>query len=86
MYSNNPAINDTALSIINDGDGKLCGMTYAQRCAAADVGIAQFRIACSRYSAYRAEYFESRTLTRQEIIEAATIIQEYYREHNKERV
>ena len=75
MYHTNPAINDTVLTIINDGNGDQCGMSYKQRCAAAEYGIMAFRSACRTY---RPE------LKRTEVIEAATIIQEYYREHMRE--
>lgn len=83
MYHTNPAINDTILSIINDGEGTQCGMTYKQRCAAAEYGLLEFRVACRVYSDWRKRH-EARGLTRQEIIEAAEYLQHYYRQHMKE--
>lgn len=75
MYHQDPVINDLMLTIINDGDGSQCGMNYAQRCAAADTGIFYYRAACREYN---------RHASREQIIEAATRIQAYYREHVKE--
>jgi hypothetical protein len=83
-YHNNPTVNDLVLSIINDGDGSMCGMTYKQRCAAADTGIGEFRAAARDYSEYRTKHFEQPKATRQEILDAATCLQEYYRRHNLE--
>ena len=83
-YHENSAINDTLLSIINDGNGDQCGMTYQQRCDAADTGIFAFRAACRAYSRHRHSVYGSRHLTRHEVLEAATYLQNYYREHVKE--
>lgn len=80
-YSENHAVNDTVLTIINDGDGAQCGMTYEERKAAADTGIYRFREACRAYSRYRNKNYGSIHLERTEVIEAASILQEYYREH-----
>ena len=84
-YHDNPVINDLVLTVINDGDGSECGMTYADRCKAAEFGIFYYRAACKRYSKRRAKVYEAREATRAEIIEAASIIQEYYRQHIKEQ-
>lgn len=83
-YHVNPAINDAMLSIINDGDGSQCGMTYHARCEAADYGIWQFRNAVKAYSERRLSQYGLRKLKHKEIIEAARLIQNYYREHNAE--
>lgn len=83
-YHENSAINDALLTIINDGNGSQCGMNYAQRCAAADTGIFEFRAAVRAYSRFRHANYGSRHLTRPEVLEAATYLQNYYREHNKE--
>lgn len=85
MYHDNPAINSTVLSIINDGDGSQCGMTYKQRCEAAEHGIFKFRAACVKYSAWRTRHDE-RALTPEEIIQAAILLQLYYRQHIKEGI
>ena len=81
MYHDNPAINDTLLSIINDGNGDVCGMSYQQRRDASENGILQYRAACREYSKYRHKVHGSRHLTRLEIIEAADFLQNYYRVH-----
>lgn len=81
MFSTNHAINDTVLTIINDGDGTQCGMTYEQRKSAAENGILEFRAACRAYSRYRNSHYGSRHLNRAEVIDAAIILQNYYREH-----
>jgi hypothetical protein len=83
-YHDNHAINDTVLTIINDGKGDQCGMSYQDRCAAADTGILQFRAACRAYSRYRHANYGSRHLTSAEVTEAASFLQNYYREHVKE--
>jgi hypothetical protein len=76
----NPAIIDTILSVINDENGALCGLTHKERCQHAEYGLFYFRAACARYSEYRKRHGE-RELTRQELIEAAAQIQNYYRNH-----
>ena len=87
IYSQNHTVEDLVLTIINDGDGSQCGMTYAQRCAAADNGIAEFRQACRRYGTYRVRHYEAPMFPKHsELIEAADILQAYYREHAKESV
>ena len=83
MYHDNPAINDTVLTIINDGNGSQCGMTYKQRCEASDTGIMAYRLACKTYSEQRVAS-GARALTKTEIIEAANYLQAYYRQHMKE--
>src|SRR5262245_56230368 len=84
-YSENHAVNDTCLTIINDGDGEMCGYTYEQRKnAARRHGLFEFRHMCRNYSRYRHRVFESRHLTRVEVIEAASILFHYYEEHVKE--
>ena len=83
-YHENTAINDTILTIINDGNGDQCGMTHDQRVQAADHGIFEFRAACRAYSRFRSANYGSRHLTREEILESATYLQNYYREYVKE--
>ena len=84
MYHENPAINDAMLTIINDGAGDQCGMTYKQRCESAENGIFEFRAAVRAYSRYRYRVYGSRHLTHDEVLEAATRIQQYYRDHMAE--
>ena len=84
-YHVNPVINDLVLAVINDGNGSECGMTYDERCKMAEFGILYYRAACKRYSERRVKVYEVRKATRAEIIEAASIIQEYYRQHIKEQ-
>jgi hypothetical protein len=81
---NTAAITDTVLSIVNDGDGTICGLTYAQRCQDAEFGLIHYRAACKKYSDYRQQQGE-RKLTRQELIEAAAQVQDYYDNHMRER-
>jgi hypothetical protein len=83
-YHTNHSVNDIVLSVINDGNGSMCGMSYEQRCAAADTGILEFRAAAKQYSDYRHKHFEQPRANRQEIIDAATCLQEYYRKHVQE--
>lgn len=84
MYSDNPVINDLVLTIVNDGNGSQCGMSYAERCHFAnDATTAHYRIACAVYARNRRDSGSSMA-TRREIDEAAEILQHYYREHVKE--
>jgi hypothetical protein len=83
-YSTNPTVEDVVLTVINDGNGSQCGMTYAQRCEAAEFGIFEFRAACRAYGRYRHRNYGASIPTRGEVIEAADILQAYYREHTKE--
>lgn len=78
-------VDDIVTTVINDGDGSLCGMSYQQRCDSAEYGIGKFRMACQKYGqAGRSDLGESPAL-RLEVIEAASVVQEYYREHVAER-
>lgn len=79
-----PRANDLVLMVVNDGNGSICGMSYADRCKAAEFGIADYRIACRQADSYSARHFETPAATRQDIIEAATEVQAYYRNHVKE--
>ena len=83
-YSQNHTVEDLVLTIINDGNGSQCGMSYPQRCAAAESGIFEFRAACRAYGRYRHRVYGSSIPDRLEVIEAADILQAYYREHAKE--
>jgi len=85
MYSHNATINDLVLTIVNDGDGDQCGMTYAQRCAAAENGLFELRAAVRHYNRYRHSQYRAPLASREEVIEAADILQRYYREHMAER-
>lgn len=76
-------VQDAVLTIINDGNGSLCGMDYKARCAAADTGIAQYRLAVALYSLWKQAHGGQR-LTKLNQIKAASEIQDYYRNHNKE--
>lgn len=86
MYHENPAINDTVLTIINDGNGEMCGgMDYERRKDAGRTSnVLAFRSACRAYSRYRHKHFESRHLTLAEVREAADLLLDYYVEHVKE--
>lgn len=83
MYHQDPVVNDLVLTIINDGDGSQCGMSYKQRCQSAAFGILNFRFACRQYS--RIRYANGGSLaTREQWLTAADVLQSYYREHIKE--
>jgi len=81
IYSTDHRVNDLVLTIINDGDGKQCGMDYAKRCAAAETGLFDYRFACRSYSRYSHAHYGTPHATQAQIIAAADIVQEYYREH-----
>lgn len=83
MYHKNPVINDLMLTIINDGNGSQCGVSYKERCESAENGIFKFRYACRTYGRARSRS-GARYPTRDEIITAANLLQEYYREHVSE--
>jgi hypothetical protein len=84
MYHENPIINDLILTIINDGNGSQCGLSYAQRkYEAAHHGLSQFRLACARYNKQRVAS-GSKKADRLEVIEAAQILFDYYIAHNRE--
>lgn len=83
-YSENPIIENIVLTIINDGDGSQCGMSYDARLARAHVGIYRFRDACRQCSRYLHENFDLRQANPREIRYAAIIVQDYYRNHAEE--
>jgi hypothetical protein len=84
MYSEDSIVNDIVLTLVNDGNGSECGMTYAERVAAADTGIGDYRIACAKYNERRAAVYEMPKATRRQVVQAATLVQAYYRNHAKE--
>lgn len=84
-YSENPIVNDTCLTVINDGNGEMCGYDYQQRKTAARSGNrSAFRHMARNYGRYRLKHFDSRNLTRPEWVEAGDILFEYYLEHIRE--
>ena len=80
-YSTDHRVNDIVLTIINDGDGKQCGMDYSTRCDEAITGRDLFISACRAYDRYSREFYGSPKATREQIIAAADIVQAYYRQH-----
>ena len=81
MYSENHVINDVVLTVINDGDGTQCGMTYAQRCAAATGPLDPYVNAAGTYGdtlSPPAGLFEC--------LDAAYIIRDYYVDHSADSV
>ena len=75
MYHENHKINDTVLTIINDGNGSQCGMDYGQRCTAAkqqEYGVFLYMRACRNYKI---------SLSKDEVEAAARILQSYYIKH-----
>lgn len=85
IYSENPNVNDTVLTVISDGSGTQCGFTYKQRLELARQGLNlhKFREMARNYGHYRKVY-EAPRLTRAEWVEAGNILAEYYAEHVKE--
>jgi hypothetical protein len=68
-------INDIVLTVINDGDGSLCGYNYDQRLQAARTNtIGIFKSAAQTYMNTSAENIDL----------AAEELMEYYKEHLKE--
>jgi hypothetical protein len=85
MYSENQIVNDIVLTIINDGDGSMCGMDYKARLdAGRHHGLFEFRHAAREYGRYRHKHFGSSVPTRHEWVEAGNILMRYYEEHAKE--
>ena len=84
-YHADPVVNDMLLTIINDGDGKLCGRSYRQRLAAAAHGnmLFEFRYMCREYGRVRARAGASRP-TREQTLLAASLLQAYYEESVEE--
>jgi hypothetical protein len=84
LYHDDPVVDDLILTIINDGNGSQCGMTYENRKSAAfSHDLAPFRIAARKYSTQRVKAGGS-PATRSQIIEAANYLMHYYTEHNAE--
>ena len=84
MYSDNPVINDIVLAIINDSNGSQCGMTYEDRCANvhnASLSRRLFREGAVRYTTSREYLVNNEPVKRGDIITAAKILLDYYREH-----
>lgn len=73
MYHEDPVINDIVLTVINDGNGSQCGITYNQRCNAAKSGyILAFRRAANEYRP---------TSRRDQQMIAGDYLYKYYLEH-----
>jgi hypothetical protein len=87
MYSEDPIVNDIVLTIINDGNGEMCGMTYADRQAAArrdGCGRYQFEAAARRYVRYWNRNFRDdderpRKISRAQQLQVGEILVDYYR-------
>lgn len=80
MKTLSPATNDIVLIVINDGNGSQCGMTYPQRVAAAESGIEQYRAACKKANEWRIRH-DCPSASQKDIIDAASEVQDYYRNH-----
>lgn len=78
-YHEDPIVNDIVLTIINDGNGSQCGMDYEERKRMAE-SVYRFRTACREYNRQRSRSGSVRA-TPGQIIQAADILQAYYREH-----
>ena len=87
MYSPDSIVNDLVLTIVNDGNGTECGMSYAARRLAVKLqdGVFQFRRACEHYNKRRVSVYEcSESATAHQINSAADILRAYYVDHIKE--
>ncbi len=84
LYHDDPVTDDLILTVINDGNGSQCGMTYEDRKrAAASHGLADFRVACRHYARQRVRD-GGVPANREQIIEAADYLFRYYTQHNAE--
>lgn len=80
MYHENPEIDDIVLTVINDGDGELCGMDYNKRCQMAFLFDAtEFIVACKQYNSQKENQVSDHHCRT-----AAFIVRDYYRNHLKE--
>jgi hypothetical protein len=85
LFHTNHKIDDALLVCINDGNGSQCGYTYEQRCKLADAGLFEFRHMVRNYERWTRQHGDpAYSLTREERITAADMLQAYYREHNLE--
>ena len=81
-YSDNATVNDIVLTVINDGDGKQCGASYAQRCDAARAGnYYEFGDMARAYGRYRLSHYGATVPARAEWVAARDILFSYYVEH-----
>lgn len=72
MRSDDHKIEDAVLTIINDGDGSMCGLNYKRRCELAEYGLMDYCHAVKQFDP---------TLSRTQNRIAGERIQEYYRNH-----
>lgn len=76
------AANDAILSVINDGNGSMCGYSYQRRLGRAiDLDRWAFREMARNYSRYANKHFGSKRLTSAEWVEAGDLLYAYYLEH-----
>src|SRR5262245_45402970 len=87
MYHDDPKVNDIVLTIINDGNGEMCGgLDYEGRKAAGRSNdLFAFHKAAKVYGqVYGPKVFESTRATLAQVRKAAEILLAYYVEHVKE--
>lgn len=84
MFSEDHAVEDIVLAVINDGNGSMCGMTYQERCQCPHTNLWSFRRACRVYAEYAHKNFETAMASRKQILSAALLVQKYYKQHVKE--
>lgn len=86
MYHEDVHVNDVILSIFNDGDGSLCGMSYKDRSnlSMTEYGLVHYRNAVRTCSKHLKKHFGNPMLTLVQQVEAADLIQKYYQTHMKE--
>lgn len=81
LYHRDSAVDRLVLAVINDGDGSMCGMTYAERCARAVYGLADFYAAVDEMDRVSVERFDTPPTPRDQRRVAARLVQDYYRRH-----
>jgi len=67
--ASNHKVNDIVLTVINDGNGSQCGMTYSERC---ELNYLALLNACRYYAP---------TAKNADINEAGKLIRDYYIQH-----
>jgi len=79
-----PVVDDIVTTIVNDGNGDQCGLTYDNRCRAAKANLyIEFRWSVRNYARRRMALGHGYP-NREQIIDAADTVMAYYRQHLKE--
>lgn len=79
--------NKLALTVINDNDGSICGMTYARRCEVVgynpSYALIEYLTACRKAADWIARHSDDAPRRRpmREVLAAAREVREYYLNH-----